>query len=108
MKNRRVMTLEAILLLAFLTLGLQAQSSKWETHSDSDHEVSGTIQQVSPAVRLIRITSADQPDVTICIEPDTKIWVRGKKGTLNDLKTGLYVEALLQGESSKAILIKAT
>jgi len=52
--------------------------------------------------------SADQPDVTICIELDTKITVRGKESTLNDLKTGQYVEVLLQRESSKAISINAT
>ena len=108
MKIRRGLALEMILLLGVLTLGLYAQSSQSETHSDSDHEVSGTIQEVSPTVRLIRISSADQPDVTICIELDTKITVRGKESTLNDLKTGQYVEVLLQRESSKAISINAT
>ena len=108
MKNKRVMVLQTILFVAVLTLGLQAQSSKWEDHPDLNHEVSGTIQEVSPTVRLIRIASSDQPDVTICVEPDTKIKVKGKEGTLNDLKTGQYVEALLEGESSKAISINAT
>ena len=103
------MVLEMILSLGLLTLTLRAQSSnKWETDSRSDHEISGTIQQVSPTVRLIRIVSTDQPDVTICIEPDTKIKVRGKEGTLNDLKAGQFVEALLERESSKAIYINAT
>ncbi len=95
-------------LLSVLPPRLGVQSSKSGAESQSDHQISGTIEQVSPAVRLIRITSASQPDVTICVEPETKIRVKGREGTLKGLKEGQFVEVLLRKDSSKAIFIDAT
>ena len=109
MKNTGVMVLGMILLLGVLRPSGRAQSSnKWETDPRSYHEISGTIEQVSPTVRLIRIASADKPDVTICIEPETKIKVKGKEGTLKDLEEGQFVEVVLLRGTSKAISVDAT
>jgi hypothetical protein len=72
------------------------------------NEISGTIKQVSATVRRVTIETANKAEKTVSVEPETKITIGGKEGTLDDLKEGQSIRVVLFGESSKAVSIDVT
>jgi hypothetical protein len=92
------------LLMLFLSVPLVAGQDK---RSDNQ-EVSGTIKDVSINVRRLTIETVQHQEKMVSVEPETRILVNRREGTLEDLKPGQSIRIVLPRESSKAILIEVT
>ena len=93
------------LLMLFLAVPLVATQEKQEA---ANQEVSGTIKEVSINVRRLIIETTQHQEKTVSVEPETRILVDRREGTLEELKPGQSIRVVLPRESSKAILIEVT
>jgi hypothetical protein len=93
------------LLMLFIAVPLVATQEKQEA---ANQEVSGTIKEISINVRRLVIETTQHQEKTVSVEPETRILVDRREGTLEELKPGQSIRVLLPRESSKAILIEAT
>jgi len=92
-------------LVLFLAVPVAATQEKQEA---SNQEVSGTIKEVSINVRRLIIETTQHQEKTVSVEPETRILVNQRQGTLEELKPGQSIRIVLPRESSKAILIEVT
>lgn len=101
-----------ILLLAFcLTLLLAELSPQIATSGNTDNqansEIMGIIKQISAALHLVLIQTAEG-EKTISVGPETTIVINGREAALENLKEGQLVKAILRGDTSKAVAIEAS
>jgi Cu/Ag efflux protein CusF len=92
-------------LVVFLAVPVAATQEKQEA---ANQEVSGTIKEVSINVRRLIIETTQHQEKTVSVEPETRILVNQRQGTLEELKPGQSIRIVLPRESSKAILIEVT
>ena len=92
-------------LVLFLAVPVAATQ---ETQEAANQEVSGTIKEVSINVRRLIIETSQHQEKTVSVEPETRILVNQRQGTLEELKPGQSIRIVLPRESSKAILIEVT
>ena len=92
-------------LVLFLAVPVAATQEKQEA---ANQEVSGTIKEVSINVRRLIIETTQHQEKTVSVEPETRILVNQRQGTLEELKPGQSIRIVLPRESSKAILIEVT
>ena len=92
-------------LVLFLAVPVAATQEKQEA---ANQEVSGTIKEVSINVRRLIIETTQHQEKTVSVEPETRILVNQRQGTLEELKPGQSIRIVLPHESSKAILIEVT
>ena len=92
-------------LALFLAVPVAATQEKQEA---ANQEVSGTIKEVSINVRRLVIETTQHQEKMVSVEPETRILVNRREGTLEELKPGQSIRILLPRESSKAILIEVT
>ena len=92
-------------LVVFLAVPVAATQEKQEA---ANQEVSGTIKEVSINVRRLIIETTQHQEKTVSVEPETRILVNQRQGTLEELKPGQSIRIVLPHESSKAILIEVT
>jgi len=92
-------------LVVFLAVPVAATQEKQEA---ANQEVSGTIKEVSITVRRLIIETTQHQEKTVSVEPETRILVNQRQGTLEELKPGQSIRIVLPRESSKAILIEVT
>ena len=92
------------LLMLFLSVPLVASQDK----QSGNQEVSGTIKDVSINVRRLTIETMQHQEKMVSVEPETRILINRREGTLEDLKPGQSIRIVLPRESSKAILIEVT
>ena len=92
-------------LVLFLAVPVAATQ---ETQEAANQEVSGTIKEVSINVRRLIIETTQHQEKTVSVEPETRILVNQRQGTLEELKPGQSIRIVLPRESSKAILIEVT
>jgi pyruvoyl-dependent arginine decarboxylase (PvlArgDC) len=59
-------------------------------------------------VRRLIIETTQHQEKTVSVEPETRILVDRREGTLEELKPGKSIRVVLPRESSKAILIEVT
>jgi hypothetical protein len=97
------MKLVICLLLLLIAVPLVATQEKQEA---ANQEVSGTIKEVSINVRRLVIETTQHQEKMVSVEPETRILVNRREGTLEELKSGQSIRILLPRESSKAILIE--
>jgi hypothetical protein len=90
--------------MLFLSVPLVAGQDK----QSDNQEVSGTIKDVSINVRRLTIETVQHQEKIVSVEPETRILVNWREGTLEDLKPGQSIRIVLPRESSKAILIEVT
>jgi len=93
------------LLILFLAVPLVATQEKQEA---ANQEVSGTIKEVSINVRRLIIETTQHQEKIVSVEPETRILVDRREGTLEELKPGQSIRIVLPRDSSKAILIEVT
>jgi hypothetical protein len=98
MKKVLAATLGILLLMEFPSILAAQNTSNQETR-----EISGIVKEVSANVRLVTIETPEEVDKTVSVEPQTEILVEGKQGTMDDLKKGQYIMAVVPKENSKAI-----
>ena len=91
-----------IMLLAAPLLAIQAKQEA------ANQEVTGTIKEVSINVRRLIIETTQRQQKTVSVEPETRILVDRREGTLEELKPGQSIRVVLPRESSKAIMIEVT
>jgi hypothetical protein len=106
MKTRLI---AALLLLFRFTMPLAAAEDN-VTADKKNPEITGIVKQVSTSVHMVIIDTTQQDseqEKTISVEPETKITIQGRAGTLDDLKEGQGVKVICRAESSKAISIEA-
>ncbi|HET6961784.1 MAG TPA: hypothetical protein VFJ27_04790 [Terriglobia bacterium] len=99
------MTLLRILLILLLAVPLLAIQAKQEA---ANQEITGTIKEVSINVRRLIIETTQRQQKTVSVEPETRILVDRREGTLEELKPGQSIRVVLPRESSKAIMIEVT
>ena len=92
-------------LVLFLAVPVAATQEKQEA---ANQQVSGTIKEVSINVRRLIIETTQHQEKTVSVEPETRILVNQRQGTLEELKPGQSIRIVLPRESSKAILIEVT
>ena len=92
-------------LVLFLAVPVAATQEKQEA---ANQEVSGTIKEVSINVRRLIIETTQHQEKTVSVEPETRILVNQRQGTLEELKPRQSIRIVLPRESSKAILIEVT
>jgi len=92
-------------LVLFLAVPVAATQERQEA---ANQEVSGTIKEVSINVRRLIIETTQHQEKTVSVEPETRILVNQRQGTLEELKPGQSIRIVLPRESSKAILIEVT
>jgi len=92
-------------LVVFLAVPVAATQEKQEA---ANQEVSGTIKEVSINVRRLIIETTQHQEKTVSVEPETRILVNQRQGTLEELKPRQSIRIVLPRESSKAILIEVT
>ena len=92
-------------LVLFLAVPVAATQEKQEA---ANQEVGGTIKEVSINVRRLIIETTQHQEKTVSVEPETRILVNQRQGTLEELKPGQSIRIVLPRESSKAILIEVT
>ena len=93
------------LLLLVTAVPLVATQEKQEA---GNQEVSGTIKEVSINVRRLVTETTQHQEKMVSVEPETRILVNRREGTLEELKPGQSIRILLPRESSKAILIEVS
>ena len=91
------------LLMLFLAVPLIATQEE-----AANQELNGTIKEISINVRRLTIETAQHQQKIVSVEPETRILVDRREGTLEDLKPGQSIRIVLPRESSKAILIEVT
>ena len=91
--------------MLFLAVPLVATQEKPEA---ANQEVSGTIKDVSINVRRLTIETTQHQEKIVCVEPETRILVDRREGTLEELKPGQSIRIVLPRENSKAILIEVS
>ena len=99
------MTLLRILLILLLAVPLLAIQAKQEA---ANQEITGTTKEVSINVRRLIIETTQRQQKTVSVEPETRILVDRREGTLEELKPGQSIRVVLPRESSKAIMIEVT
>ena len=99
------MTLLRILLILLLAVPLLAIQAEQEA---ANQEITGTIKEVSINVRRLIIETTQRQQKTVSVEPETRILVDRREGTLEELKPGQSIRVVLPRESSKAIMIEVT
>ena len=99
------MTLLRILLILLLAVPLLAVQAEQEA---ANQEITGTIKEVSINVRRLIIETTQRQQKTVSVEPETRILVDRREGTLEELKPGQSIRVVLPRESSKAIMIEVT
>jgi len=92
-------------LVLFLAVPVAATQEKQEA---ANQQVKGTIKEVSINVRRLIIETTQHQEKTVSVEPETRILVNQRQGTLEELKPGQSIRIVLPRESSKAILIEVT
>ncbi len=107
MKTRLI---PVLLFLLYVSPPLRMGAEDNVTVNKENPVITGIIKQVSTSVHMVIIDTSQQDneqEKTISVEPETKITIQGRAGTLDDLKKGQGVKVICRGDSSKAISIEA-
>jgi hypothetical protein len=107
MCETKMKTKARLLLLAPLILSMAGVlSAAEETQESARQEVSGTIKEVSINVRRLTVEVSERQEKIVSVEPETKIIIKNREATIEELKPGQAVRLVLPPNSSKAILIE--
>ena len=102
MKTKATFLFLATLLVSMAYVRLTAE----ETQKSANHEVSGTIKEVSINVRRLTMELSEREEKIVSVEPETKIMINNREAKIEELKPGQVVRLVLQTDSSTAILIE--
>ncbi|PYV91687.1 MAG: hypothetical protein DMG05_06710 [Acidobacteria bacterium] len=97
MRKFLVATLALLLMLSF-TLAAANAAEKGE-------RASGTVKKVDMITNTVTVETAGGQEVSFTVDPQTKITVSGKTGTLADLKEGQRVT--VEHKDGKALSIQS-
>lgn len=94
-----------LIVLMILPVPLTCAEERQESGSQ---EVSGTIKEVSINVRRVTIETSQHQEKIVSVEPETRIIVNRREGTIEELKPGQSIRVVLPKDSSKATLIEVS
>ena len=100
MRKTLVTTLALVLMLSF-TLAAAVNAAEPEKGG----KASGTVKKVDMITNTVTVETAGGQEVSFTVDPQTKITVSGKTGTLADLKEGQRVT--VEHKDGKALSIQS-